>query len=218
MGVPIMSVTEHLTPAPSSRTTALRPSRSDGGDVGKSSVLGLPILMAGSLAFALAAFGGPSEALTPVLVVSGVVGVLAARYAARLGEVRQATIFSLFAGFWLSYSALIVGMTHNWYGIDPDQTGGALAIFLGSWLVVGLAVTVASLSLPAAFSVLLGLFDVALVLLLIAAVTGVGWLFTGAGVAIALFCVLSMYLYLVSAGPSSIGRRLPLGPVLVADE
>jgi succinate-acetate transporter protein len=188
------------------------------GPAGRSAIIGMPMLMAGSLGFALAAFGGPSEALTPILLVAAVVGILAARYASRVGELRHASIFAAFSGFWLSYSALILGLTHNWYGIAAEQTGGALAIFLGSWLVVTLAITVSTLSLPMVFTVLLALFDSALVLLLIGAIAEIVGLYTAAGIAIALFSLLATYIYLVSSAPSSIRRKLPLGAALMADE
>jgi succinate-acetate transporter protein len=152
-----------------------------------------------------------------ILVIAAVVGAFATRYAVAAGETRQAGIFGFFGGFWLSYSALILGLTHNWYGIDPEQTAGALAIFLGSWLVVGLGMTVASLGLPAAFTALFGLFDLALVLLLRGALVESIGLYTAAGITIALFSALATYLYLVSAAPAAIGGKLPLGKALVSE-
>ncbi len=47
----------------------------------------------------------------------------------------MAAIFGIFSGFWLSYAALLVGLTHGWWGVTPAATVHTVAAFLISWLV-----------------------------------------------------------------------------------
>jgi uncharacterized protein len=72
-------------------------------------------------------------------------------WAAAQGQTFVATIFGAFAGFWISYSALVLGLTHNWYG--PAVAADAqhvIAQFLIAWAVVVLMLALVSLRIPLA--------------------------------------------------------------------
>ena len=43
--------------------------------------------------------------------------VISAIWAAALGQTLVACIFGLFAGFWLSYAVLVLGLNHDWFAI-----------------------------------------------------------------------------------------------------
>jgi hypothetical protein len=47
-----------------------------------------------------------------------------------------AAIFGIFAGFWLSYAVLVVGLLHNWFGIGLPTVVATEKLFLLSWLVL----------------------------------------------------------------------------------
>jgi uncharacterized protein len=66
--------------------------------------------------------------------------------AAALGQSAVAAIFGIcFSGFWLSYAALLVGLTHGWWGVTPAATVHTVAAFLTSWLIIIGVLTLASL-------------------------------------------------------------------------
>ncbi len=78
----------------------------------------------------------------------------------------------MFFGFYASYAVLSLGLTHDWFGISAADAGPTTALWLGSWLLTIGLLTVLVLRLPWTYPLLLGIVDVALVLLLIGNVTG----------------------------------------------
>ena len=46
--------------------------------------------------------------------------MIAAVWAAALGQTLVACIFGLFAGFWLSYAVLVLGLNHDWFAIPAE--------------------------------------------------------------------------------------------------
>ena len=76
-----------------------------------------------------------------------------------------ACIFGLFAGFWWSYSVLVLGLNHNWFAIPAADVTDSVALFQISWAIVMGVLTLATLRLPVAFTAVVGLVVVALVLL-----------------------------------------------------
>ena len=93
----------------------------------------------------------------------------------------------------------------------------AVKLFLLSWLVAIVLLTLASLRLPSAFTLVFVLVDIALLLLLIAysqAVPSSGLIKT-AGYAILAFALVGAYLYFDALSAGTGGRSLPLGrPVI----
>ena len=54
----------------------------------------------------------------PLIMTTTGFGLLfAARWAALLGQNAVAGVFAIFSGFWISYAALFLGLTHNWFGV-----------------------------------------------------------------------------------------------------
>jgi len=93
-------------------------------------------------------------------------------------------------------------------------------LFLVSWLVVILMLTLATLRLPLAFSVLFGLVCLALLLLLLAfaeasplGVPSTGLLKAG-GWVVLVFAALGVYLFAGAASVGTGGKALPLGKPL----
>src|SRR3981081_882431 len=91
-------------------------------------ILGLPALVAGS-----GALGPPlprdvtatarAGALPIILFSTGIGLLLATVWAIAVGQSVVACVFGIFSGFWLSYSALLLGLGHNWVGIaNADNT------------------------------------------------------------------------------------------------
>jgi succinate-acetate transporter protein len=73
----------------------------------------------------------------------------------------------VFLDFYASYVALQLAIANNWYKIPTDQIGNTVAVYLLCWLVATVMVTLATLRLPVAFTLLLGLVDVVLAVLLV---------------------------------------------------
>ena len=44
-------------------------------------------------------------------------------------------MLGVFAGFWLSYAFLLLGLTHNWFGIGLVDVKSTLELFLTAWIV-----------------------------------------------------------------------------------
>ena len=78
---------------------------------------------------------------------------------------RVAAIFGIFAAFWLSFPVLVLGLAHDWWGIPATDTAAATdakAVFLLTWFIGIVILTLASLRLPAVFTLLFVLVDIAL--------------------------------------------------------
>src|SRR3954453_3537673 len=140
--------------------------------VGDPAVLGLPIFVVGSIALAMGLVGYVSPAAAgsaiPIIFAAAGIGLLiSAVWAAALGQTLVACIFGLFAGFWLSYSVLVIGLNHNWFAIPPEAVTKSVALFLISWGIVMGALTLATLRLPVAFTAVIALVVLALILLII---------------------------------------------------
>jgi succinate-acetate transporter protein len=126
-----------------------------------------------------------------------------------------ASIFGIFAGFWLSYAVLVLGLTHNWFGITADAAKSTQELFLSTWLVLIVLLTVATLRLPVAFTALFALIDLALLLLLIATAQGSTGLVKTAGYVVLVFAALGAYLFIGAAAQATGGRPVPLGQPLL---
>ncbi|BAS08697.1 hypothetical protein AHiyo4_21190 [Arthrobacter sp. Hiyo4] len=76
-------------------------------------------------------------------MATGLGTLLAAVWAMSLGQSAVAGIFGIFSGFWLSYAALILGLTHGWYAIPAADTAATIELFLLAWLLVIVLLTLA---------------------------------------------------------------------------
>jgi succinate-acetate transporter protein len=183
-------------------------------------VLGLPCFIVGSVALGLvlttfvpAAAVGASLAI--LVAATGVGLLLSTAWAAALGQSAVAGVLGIFAGFWLSYSALVLGLTHNWFGVPAGNAVRTQELFLTAWLVLMVLLTLATLRLPSAYTLLFALVALALLLVLLATVNSSTGLQKTAGVVVFAFAAVGAYLFLHVTSLATGGKPLPLGrPVL----
>jgi uncharacterized protein len=190
---------------------------------GNPAVFGLLIFSVGGVDLGLSLLGYVSAAaqggsVMPIILMATGMGVLLTTiWAAAQGQTFLATVFGAFAGFWISYSALVLGLTHNWYGIPPADVAHTVAQFLIAWAVVVLMLAVVSLRIPLAFTLILTSALVAVIFLIIADLNGTTSLDKVAGVFVLLFSVIGFYSFLSMGLESVGGNALPLGrPVIVS--
>ncbi|HEY0692959.1 MAG TPA: GPR1/FUN34/YaaH family transporter [Kribbella sp.] len=189
---------------------------------GDPSLIGLPSFIVGSIALGLVLVGyvpaAAAGASLPVIVAATGLGlVIAAVWAAAVGQSAVAGVFGIFAGFWLSYGMLVLGLTHNWFGIVAADALDTQGLYLISWLVVIGMLTLATLRLPLAYTVLFALIEIALVLVLVGTLQESAGVLKVAGVVVFLFAAVGIYLFFNSASQATGGDALPLGQPLVHD-
>jgi succinate-acetate transporter protein len=187
---------------------------------GDPAILGLPSFVVGSVALGLALVGvTPATAvgapLAIILAATAVGLTIAAVWAAAIGASAVAGIFGIFAGFWLSYAVLVVGLIHGWFGITALAVVNTEKLFLIAWLVIIVMLTLATLRLPLAFTAVFLLIDVALLLLLINTFSASSGLTKTAGYVVLVFAAIGVYLFFGSASVATGGKALPLGKPLL---
>ena len=184
--------------------------------LGDPMMLGLPCFIAGAVSLGLALVGVvPATAIgaaLPIILTATSVGLfLATIWSASLGQSAVASVFGIFAGFWLSYAVLVIGLTHNWFGIAPASAQAAQELFLVAWLVVIVMLTLATLRLPLAYTAVFLLVDLALLLVFLGVNQTSSGLLKAAGYVVLAFTAVGVYLYASSAAVATGGRALPLG-------
>lgn len=187
---------------------------------GDPALIGVPTFIVGATALGLVLTGyvpasavGASIAI--ILPATGLGQLVAAVWAAALGQNANASVFGIFAGFWLSYAALVLGLVHGWFGISGDAAIATQGLFLIAWLVTIGLLTVATLRLPAAFTLLFVLIDLALALVLYGTVGNSTTATTVGGYVVFAFTAVGVYLFAGALSAATGGRPLPLGrPVL----
>ncbi|HEY5358060.1 MAG TPA: GPR1/FUN34/YaaH family transporter [Streptosporangiaceae bacterium] len=182
--------------------------------------LGLPSFIVGSVALGLVLIGMvPAAAVgasLPIILAATAAGLfIATIWAAAVGQSAVACVFGVFGGFWLSYAVLVLGLTHNWFGIAATDVASTEELFLTAWLIVIVLLTVATLRLPLVFTVILGLVDVALLLVLLGTANASTGLLKTGGVVALVFAAVGAYVFAGTAAIATGGSALPLGkPVL----
>jgi len=193
---------------------------------GNPAVFGLLIFSVGGTNLGISLFGyvpaaAQGGSVMPIILLATGMGVLLTTiWAAVQGQTFVATIFGAFTGFWISYSALVLGLTHNWYGAAVAAAAQhTIAQFLIAWAVVILMLALVSLRIPLAFTAILTSALIAVILLIIGdlSTSSAASMDKVAGVFILLFSAIGFYSFL-SLGLDSVGgKALPLGrPVIVA--
>ena len=183
------------------------------GDPG---MLGLPIFIVGSVALGLVLVGAvPATAVgasLPIILAATSIGLLIATiWSAAIGQSAVASVFGIFAGFWLSYAVLVLGLDHAWFAITVTAVLATVRLFLLSWLIVALMLTLATLRLPLAFTLIFVLVDVALLLVLLGTEeASTGLLKTGGYVVLA-FAAVGVYVFYGAASLATGGKGVPLG-------
>ncbi len=184
--------------------------------LGDPMMLGLPCFIAGSVSLGLALVGVvPAAAVgaaIPIILTATSIGLfLATIWSASLGQSAVASVFGIFAGFWLSYAVLVLGLTHNWFGIAPASVQATQELFLVAWLVVIVMLTITTLRLPVAYTALFALVDLALLLVFLGVNETSTGLLKAAGYVVFVFAALGVYLYASNASTATGGSALPLG-------
>src|ERR1700761_1968234 len=140
---------------------------------GDPSMLGLGSFIVGSVALGLSLVGvvpaGVLGAPLAIILSANALGLLlATAWCAALGQSAVAAVFGIFGTFWLSYAVLVLGLDHNWFAIAATAVLATVKLFLVSWLVAIIMLTLGTLRLPSAFTAVFVLVDLALLLLLLA--------------------------------------------------
>jgi uncharacterized protein len=155
-------------------------------------------------------------AALPVILGFSAVGIfLTTIWAASLGRNAIASVFGIFAGFWLSYAVLLLGITHNWFGITPASVQAAKELYLVVWLVVIVTLTLTTLRLPLVYTAVFFLVDLALLLVFLGVNEGSAGLSKAGGYVALVFAARGVYLYASTAAVATGGRALPLGRPLL---
>jgi len=128
---------------------------------GDPSMLGLASFIAGSVALGLGLVGvvpfGVLGAPVAIILAATALGLLMATvWCAALGQSAVAAVFGIFGTFWLSYAVLVLGLDHNWFAIPVTAALATVKLFLATWLVIIIMLTLATLRLPSAFTAVFG--------------------------------------------------------------
>jgi len=193
---------------------------------GDPSIFGLGVFIAGSVALGLGLVGvvpaGVLGAPLAIILAATALGLLmSAVWCAALGQSAVAAVFGIFGTFWLSYGVLVLGLDHAWFAITVSAVLATVKLFLVTWLVVVVMLTLATLRLPSAFTALFALVALALLMLLLAfaeasplGVPSSGLLKTG-GYVVLVFAALGVYLFFSASAAGTGGKPLPLGTPLM---
>ncbi|MEU0514239.1 GPR1/FUN34/YaaH family transporter [Amycolatopsis sp. NPDC006125] len=181
-------------------------------------ILALPIFAVGSLALGIALTGVmlPLAALGAVLPIvlfaTGVGLVISTVWALLLGQTMVAGITGTFAGFWLSLGGLLLGLTHNWFGLLPEVAVQTQEMFFICWACLFVFLLVPCLRLPAVYPLIVGLVVAALALAATALHVGDATLFEFSGYVVLAFAALGFYAF-VNVGLTAMGAREPFPPL-----
>lgn len=187
---------------------------------GNPAIVGLPAFLVGATALGLYLTGFISPAAVgasiPIIMTATGIGlIIATTWAARLGQNAVASVFGVFAGFWISYAALVLGLVHNWFGLAPEDVTKAQEVYLLSWLLVLVLLTLGTLRLPSAFTLLFVLVDLAVLLIFLGTANASTGLVNLGGYVVFAFVAVGAYLYLGTLSGETGGKGLPLGKALV---
>ena len=211
-------------PAPAAPEAAPAPAVI-GPMAGDPSIWGLGSFIAGSVALGLGLVGavpfGVLGAPLAIIVAATSLGLLlSAIWCAALGQSAVAAVFGIFGTFWLSYGALVLGLDHGWFAIIHTAVVPTVKLFLLTWLIIIVMLTLATLRLPSAFTAIFALIDLALLLLYLgfvqASPLGVpsSGLLKAAGWVVLAFAAIGVYLFFSAAAVGTGGKPLPLGKPL----
>src|SRR4051794_40369976 len=119
-------------------------------------IVGLPAFLVGSVALGLVDIKfapiAAAGAAIPIIATATFLGLLIATiWASRLAQNAVAGVLGVFAGFWLSYAAVVIGLGHSWWAILPAGVARSVEVFLIAWIVVLGLLTVGTLRLASAY-------------------------------------------------------------------
>ena len=183
--------------------------------------LGLPSFIVGSVALGMVLIGFVSPlgtgASLPIILAATALGLLVSTFwAMGLGQSAVALVLGVFAGFWLSYAFLLLGLTHGWFGIGLVDVKSTLELFLTAWIVdhehadAGHAA-----GCPWPSRRCSALVDVALILVLIGVIQVSPNLLKAGGAVAFLFAAVGIYIFFGTASIATGGKPMPLGKPLL---
>ena len=190
---------------------------------GDPQVLGWLVFVVGSTCLGLELVGFVNQGAlgAPLAIIFGATAfglMVSAVWAAYLGQTFVAGAFGVFCGFWISYTGLVLGLTHNWFGIaalaktDSGVVKDTVLAFLLAWAITMALLTLATIRLPMAYTIDVALVDAALWILFIANhAADPSGLTKLAGVVVFVFAALGAYIWLSCADQSLGGPGYPLG-------
>lgn len=181
--------------------------------------LGLPAFVMSAVALAIALIGWvPASAVgapLPIIIAGGGIGlIITTIWAASVGQSAVAAVFGIFAAFWISYSALIFGVIHRSLGLTLLSIVPTQKLFLITWLVVFVMLTIATLRLPVAYSAVFGFVALAVLLVLLAVYQTSTNLQIAGGAALMAAAAVGVYLFFHSISVGTGGRPMNLGKPL----
>lgn len=150
----------------------------------------------------------------PLAIIFGATGMgllVSTIWAAYLGQTFVAGAFGAFCGFWLSYTALVLGLQHNWFLIPAEAVTDVVVAFLIAWAITMFFLTLATTRLPSIYTIDVGLVDLALIILIFANQNASTGLTKLAGVVVFVFAALGAYIWMSAADQSLGGPGLQLG-------
>ncbi|TNC24866.1 GPR1/FUN34/YaaH family transporter [Amycolatopsis alkalitolerans] len=180
-------------------------------------IVGLPIFAVGSLALGMALIGVvPATALGAVIPIvllgTGLFLTIVTVWAALLAQTMVAGITGTFAGFWLSFGALLLGLGHNWYGIGAADVAATQTLFFIAWGSLFLFLLVPCLRLPMVYPAVVALVVVTLALAAAGARTGDANLMKTAGYVVLVFTLLGFGAF-VNVALTAMGAKRPFPPL-----
>jgi hypothetical protein len=203
------------------------PPRSEQAGTGDPLVLGLPLIAVGAFALGLQLVGyvnvtSNGTPLAILIAASGLGLLLSTAWAATLhgtpasspwaaGSSLPTAVLGILAAFFLSYATLVLGLVHGWFGVLPSDIQHTVALFQISWLAAFVVLALASVRLPAAFTILFVAFAAALVLLLINTLGPSVTAGKIAGVVVLVIGAAASYVFLAIASRASSGPEYPIG-------
>lgn len=207
-------------PVPAHPAPAATPPPSTAFFVGNPAALGIPVFTAGSIVLGLNLIGfTPVGAVgTPLAIIMSATGLgllIATVWAIALGQSAVASIFGVFAGFWLSYATLVLALLHGWFAIAPADIAHTQVEFLIAWLTIIGVLTLGTLRLPLTFTLILFFVDLALISVIIAVQTSNTDWDTVAGICAFIFAGLGAWVYLGVGMTSTGGSDVPLGKPII---
>jgi succinate-acetate transporter protein len=180
-------------------------------------VFGLLAFSVGGLVLGISLLGYVSSAaqggsVMPIILAATGLGVfLTTIWCAMLGQTFVAAVFGAFTGFWWSYAILVIGLTHNWFGIPASQVQHTVAQFLFAWAIVIVCLVLVSTRVPSVYTAILTSALVAVVLLIIGTLSTSTGLTRAAGVFTVVYAGLGFYAFVAQGMASVGGTPLPLG-------
>lgn len=188
--------------------------------VGNPAVIGVPTFLVGSIALGLVLTGyvpatAAGASIPIIMTATGIGQLIAAIWAASLAQNAVASVFGIFTGFWLSYAALVIGLTHNWFGITADDAVATQKLFLLTWLIGVVVLTLVSLRLPFAFTLLFVLVDAALLFVFLGTANASVGLTKLGGYFVFSFVLVGIWLFVSAMSEETGGKPLPMGRAVI---